>query len=466
MFSLVSLLPGGAFAENALEVGRATAKNGATADIPLTLSGDGDVQGFVMVFEWDSTMARGVDVVPNDGAGQSLNGADLIEKRVANGFLILAAVMDIDGQGGEKIPRGDDVQIGTAKLRCTGPAEGSQQVSLRLRDAKYARVDGGPLLSNLISIGGRSIGAGEGLRLGHGTLICEAEGGEEGPVMFACGERLDDAGKPVDATASRGERVTMNYYYKAPNGADGHEDKIQGLSMSVQFSCDLTLVPDSFNQAGGALMEVNAEFVHIQVDNLPERLDEDSCEFTLGVLVDAVAPYDGRTLPRTTTFKKLFSIDFLVEEDADCGKCYWLKFLDGLNGNGDVPVKNLVAINYQSLKPQLMNCGICVEGDIVDAKFIRGDCNFSKGGRMAVDVADAAAMVGYFFLTGEWKFNAPCDDACDANDDGRLDAADVVFILNYLFVANSPKPPKPGATSEGPDPTEDSLRCNSGEVDC
>ena len=105
-------------------------------------------------------------------------------------------------------------------------------------------------------------------------------------------------------------------------------------------------------------------------------------------------------------------------------------------------------------------------GEVAPVEFIRGDCNLSGELLEAVDIADAAAMVGYFFLQGNARFEAPCDDACDANDDGRLDAADVVFILEYMFVPNSPVPPAPGPLMPGPDPTDDALRCEGGPKEC
>jgi hypothetical protein len=201
--------------------------------------------------------------------------------------------------------------------------------------------------------------------------------------------------------------------------------------------------------------------VHLEVDNISG--DGDPCEFTIGVLVDAVAPYDGRTLPSTSTFKKLFSLDFMVEDDADCGECLWIRYFDELNGNGDVYVYNLASVNFFPVTPILHNCEVCVtEGRV---KFVRGDCNFSFGGKRAVDISDAAAMVGHFFLQGDAAFDAPCDDACDANDDGDLNAGDIVYILNYLFVPGSPMPPPP-FPGPGPDPTEDDLDCAGGEIEC
>jgi len=80
--------------------------------------------------------------------------------------------------------------------------------------------------------------------------------------------------------------------------------------------------------------------------------------------------------------------------------------------------------------------------------FRRGDANDS--GR--VDIADAIFVLGYLFAEAP----APvCPDAADANDDGRLDIADAVRILAYLFAGASLPPP--GAQACGVDPTEDTL---------
>lgn len=458
--AVVSLFGSYAKAENALSVGKGSAPSNSVADIPLSLSGDQDVQGFVMVFEWDGSKGRGIDVLPNSGAGSPLDSADLIVKRVEDAFMVFSVVMDSDGKDGEKITAGQNIKVGTAQIRCTGPASGSVETPITLVDKKHAAVEGGPILSNLISIGGRSISQQEGLRLKNGSFTCEG-GVVTGQVVFACGGPLGDDGNPTTQKGPHESQRTETFYYKAPN--TGTKERIQGLSMSVSFDCNLTGLPDTLNLDGGALKETNAEFVHLEIDNNASNVDTDGCELTFGTLIDAVAPFDGRTLPATSTFRKLFSVDFQVSDMAACGDCLDIKFKDSLNGNGDVTVKNLVSINFQSSAPQFQNCAICVEGE---PSFIRGDCNFSNMGAMAVDIADAAAEVGFLFLEGDLHFNAPCQDACDANDDGRLDAADIVFILNYLFVPKSPKPPPPGAIKAGKDPTRDTLGCDAGMRDC
>ena len=105
--------------------------------------------------------------------------------------------------------------------------------------------------------------------------------------------------------------------------------------------------------------------------------------------------------------------------------------------------------------------------------FYRGDCNSSQlPGGMAVDIGDPASLINYLFGTGTRRFSPRCLDACDANDDGHVNIADVIFLLNYLFrMGPFPPPPGPGFSVErgtfaaqppGTDPTLDGLGCAFG----
>jgi len=84
-----------------------------------------------------------------------------------------------------------------------------------------------------------------------------------------------------------------------------------------------------------------------------------------------------------------------------------------------------------------------------------------------VDIADAASEISALFYVGTWKYEPVCDKACDSNDDGRMDLADSVFLLRYLFRdiegKLSIKPPYPTA---GSDPTYDKLTCGDVEDAC
>lgn len=102
-----------------------------------------------------------------------------------------------------------------------------------------------------------------------------------------------------------------------------------------------------------------------------------------------------------------------------------------------------------------------VDGNVVDigyhhpsplAPFVRGDCDQDG----AVNIADAIRVLEELFIA-----NTPllgCQDACDANDDGSLNIADPIRILSFLFSAGPP--PAPPHPSCGVDPTtSDPLGC-------
>jgi hypothetical protein len=82
--------------------------------------------------------------------------------------------------------------------------------------------------------------------------------------------------------------------------------------------------------------------------------------------------------------------------------------------------------------------------------FLRGNAN--DDGR--VDIADAVWILNDLFGDGP---PSPCPDASDANDSGVVDISDPLFLINYLFLANGGPPPAPGADICGPDPTDDAL---------
>jgi len=84
--------------------------------------------------------------------------------------------------------------------------------------------------------------------------------------------------------------------------------------------------------------------------------------------------------------------------------------------------------------------------------FIRGDAN-SDG---VLTISDAYASLSVLFLGRE---NLECSSAGDANVDGSLNIADPVYSLTNLFLGGQPLlAPYPSA---GPDPTPDSISCET-----
>ncbi len=81
--------------------------------------------------------------------------------------------------------------------------------------------------------------------------------------------------------------------------------------------------------------------------------------------------------------------------------------------------------------------------------FMRGDVNLNG----VIDEGDANQLVDSIYFQGPLL----CEDAGDYNDDGTLNVADVISILNRLNSGGAP-PPAPFPTA-GVDPTADSLSC-------
>jgi hypothetical protein len=84
--------------------------------------------------------------------------------------------------------------------------------------------------------------------------------------------------------------------------------------------------------------------------------------------------------------------------------------------------------------------------------YFRGDANSDS----RVNIADAISMMGYLFLQSG---PLPCLDAADANDDGRINVSDAIRILFHLFGGKRLPPP---FSSPGRDATPDGLDCLKG----
>ncbi len=86
--------------------------------------------------------------------------------------------------------------------------------------------------------------------------------------------------------------------------------------------------------------------------------------------------------------------------------------------------------------------------------FLRGDADSSS----VLNVTDAIRILHVLFLPDPPP--TECQDALDANDDGRVNLSDAVVILEFLFRRGRQLPePFPNC---GRDPTEDELTCETG----
>lgn len=93
-----------------------------------------------------------------------------------------------------------------------------------------------------------------------------------------------------------------------------------------------------------------------------------------------------------------------------------------------------------------------VEVSLRNDPFNRGDAN--DDGKL--DLADPVFLLSYLFSDDE----APsCMDSGDVNDDEKIDLADAIELLDHLFGAGDPLPPPQIGGDCGVDPTVDYLDC-------
>jgi len=351
--------------------------------------------------------------------------------------VVLDFVAPFDGQ---TIAPGAGQEIATLSVQCdAGIFTTDADPSPVTTDLEF--VDGvldSPPLDNVAVVGGASISP----ELLNGTVTCEAvEPCEFVPagLSFLCGGP-DGFDSPLEGTP--GDTVDLCFYYTA-------EANVQGFQIAAKFDCNLTL--GEFTVEGSIADEVGAEFVNYNVDNDPD--DGDTCELVAGVLLDALPPFDGQTVPATTGGDPLLigCIDATIaDDDTLCDTCLDVTFCNGINGAGDVPIENIMVIDFASIQDiDFVDCCVFVAPI---PEFLRGDCNDDD----KVDLGDSAAILGEQFS----GLAVDCEDACDANDDGKINLADSVFLLNYLFKFGD-VPPAPGVDEDGPDPTDDALTCET-----
>ncbi|MEM7230661.1 MAG: hypothetical protein AAF517_00715 [Planctomycetota bacterium] len=149
-----------------------------------------------------------------------------------------------------------------------------------------------------------------------------------------------------------------------------------------------------------------------------------------------------RILRRSADEDELMLIATLTEADLGDG----LRYVDGPLEPGEY---------YYAVESELGgNTARSFEcGPVVPASgFIRGEIN----GDARIDIADAIYLLGYLFRDGP----APtCDDASDTNDDGLLNVSDVAYFVLWRFAGGEPPPPPTVSCDE--DPTDDALECDT-----
>jgi hypothetical protein len=133
-----------------------------------------------------------------------------------------------------------------------------------------------------------------------------------------------------------------------------------------------------------------------------------------------------------------------------------VKFLDNLRGVGQ-PVPNVLTVRGDTLNvTRFINLELEEKEPVGgEKKFKRGDAN--DDGK--VNIADPIWIINELVRQGP---RTKCESSADANDDGKEDLSDAMYIIDWRFLGGTA--PKPPFTACGGDPTEDNLECPTGSA--
>lgn len=157
------------------------------------------------------------------------------------------------------------------------------------------------------------------------------------------GLELDTLGDPIDASSPilRGSTTEICFYYTS-------EFNLQGFQLAVCYDCELKL--SNFRVDGTIVDAIGAEFVNYQIDSDP--FDGDGCELVAGVLLDALPPFDGQTVPPTAQPLIIGCVDATVcdlpvcapqPESDDDGVVLYCGSEDLILGPDGVPIDAFIA---------------------------------------------------------------------------------------------------------------------------
>ena len=235
----------------------------------------------------------------------------------------------------------------------------------------------------------------------------------------------------ADTEGRPGERVVVDF-------VGINSVPVYGFSISASYDPEILAVQ------GGTLEDSISEIVGAEFAET--RIDPDRGEFIYGVLLDALPPVTGKHIPVSGIEMVFAKAIFTVRPEVRPGTETTIRFQEGL---GEPPIFNTFVLKDQSsITPIQIDGKIRIVGDPF---FVRGDVIPDS----LLHLADVVAILLHVFTDRPVE----CEKAADVDDDGVVESADAILLMEFVFKGGIESLPAPWPDL-GPDPTADSLSCD------
>ena len=209
--------------------------------------------------------------------------------------------------------------------------------------------------------------------------------------------------------------------------ADGNLDSCEIL-VGTEQDCNGTGIPDACEILSGAADDCDGNQIPDSCDLVTGVLsdcDQNGTPDTCDILAGGVEDCDGNQVPD--------SCDLLTGTLEDCNQNAVPDSCEIAAGDTEDCDGNGIPDSCDIAAGLLLDANLDGIPDQCQLNFLRGDGNDDG----IVNIADGIFLLQSLFADGA---DSTCNDAADANDDSSIDVSDVIGILGYQFSGTNPPP--------------------------
>lgn len=209
--------------------------------------------------------------------------------------------------------------------------------------------------------------------------------------------------------------------------ADGNLDSCEIL-VGTEQDCNGTGIPDACEILSGAADDCDGNQIPDSCDLVTGVLsdcDQNGTPDTCDILAGGVEDCDGNQVPD--------SCDLLTGTLEDCNQNAVPDSCEIAAGETEDCDGNGIPDSCDIAAGLLLDANLDGIPDQCQLNFLRGDGNDDG----IVNIADGIFLLQSLFADGA---DSTCNDAADANDDSSIDVSDVISILGYQFNGTNPPP--------------------------